>query len=287
MACTAPFPAVRAVDGSLRFGVSVAFSGELSLLLPCGSCLGCQMSRAREWTYRCVLEYSQHADSCWCTLTYSDQYVPPTLSKGHATGFLKRLRSRMPEVGVRFLLAGEYGETEGRPHYHAILFGVSVQRLQHELEERVHRFSLETVKPVWPFGFVRVDPLSPKSIAYVAGYCFKKVGFDDRKEERVDRSTGECYVHQPPFRLVSKRPGLGGWARKHAHQFRDHAVLDGTKIPVPRLFKEAWKAQASEEEIRELELEQAARVRPSSEQLEAQAHINEARVFAASRRRKL
>lgn len=291
MACTQPHSAVRRSDGVLLFGRSVGFGSDVVLSLPCGKCLGCLFSRSREWVLRCNLEASQHLDLAWCTLTYRPEDCPPTLSKFHVALYLKRLRARMQyddrlrgikrekRRRVRFLASGEYGEKRGRPHYHAILFGVSPAD--------------PAVTAAWPFGFVEADNVTPERIAYCAGYVQKKVGQELETDDLVqledgtwcDPGSGEVVEYQPPFRVMSRRPGLGGWARKYHHQWRDRAYLDGLPVPVPRFLHESWKAHASEEQLQALAAEKAARPRPERARLEAQAVINQARQQRSAERR--
>lgn len=250
MACFHPILAKRGAFGGVaivrRMDDSFYDRGDPDALwLPCGSCIGCRKARAREWALRCTLELSEHATACWATLTYDNGHVPPTLDKRHLSGWLKRLRKRMGATRVRFFASGEYGETTFRPHYHAILYGVD------------EKSSLP--QATWPHGFVHVDPLTPAAVSYVAGYCSKKLGWSDYdREERVDPSTGECYVYQPPFVQMSRRPGIGGDARMHRQSWRSFAVLNGSRMPVPRFLHAAWKDSASQAEVDALNAERAA-----------------------------
>lgn len=218
------------------------------LEVPCGRCIGCSVRLARDWSIRCVLEEFEHDVSCWATLTYDDKFLPragdsPTLDKQHLSGFLKRLRSRVSPQTVRFFGVGEYGDTTARPHYHVILYGLAPNERH--------------IPAAWPFGFARVDPLSPAAIAYVAGYAQKKIGTASLTARKVDPETGEILTPERPFRLVSRRPGIGGAARRHRHNWRSHAVFRGQPVPVPRFLHRAWADVASELDKLELEAEKA------------------------------
>lgn len=217
--------------------------------LPCGGCLGCRKARAREWALRCSLELREHASSKWCTLTYDDDHLPPTLRKRDVSGFLKRLRARGERV--RFFASGEYGERTARPHYHAILFGLQAE---------------SAVALSWPFGFARVDPLTPAAISYVAGYCAKKIGWKLESGERVDYETGEVFEWQAPFVQMSRRPGIGSAARKFSSSWRRFAVHAGSPMPVPRYLHASWAEAASDLDVFFLESEKRAdaRLRDSS-----------------------
>lgn len=213
--------------------------------VPCGSCLSCRANQARDWSIRCQLELIEHTDTIWSTLTYSDHYLPPTLRKDHLAAFVKRLRSRLGDRRFRFFASGEYGERTYRPHYHMIMFGLDDSA---EAE----------IQAAWHYGMIRVDPISPAAISYVAGYTSKKIGWKMEPRERVDPDTGECYTWQPPFLHMSRRPGIGGSARQHFQSWRESAILAGRQVPVPRFLHQAWLNHASDQQIANLEAKREA-----------------------------
>lgn len=277
MPCVAPFPAFRLPSGDISLdrrseAVAVAF-----LKLPCGTCIGCRMRRARDWSVRCMLELAEHPESCWCTLTYDDDHLPVTLSRRHFSLFLKRLRVGVaPFLRPRFFASGEYGDKTYRPHYHAILFGVPRVAAQF------------AVPACWRLGRVQVDACTPASVSYVAGYVAKKAASPlERREDRVDLSTGEFYRYQPPFLQMSRRPGVGGGVRRLWRSWRDSAVSDGTRLPVPRYLHAAWVDAASDLERRNLEDEQAGMPVLSRRELDAIAAISAARLSLSSDARSL
>ena len=95
--------------------------------LPCGRCIGCRLERSRQWAIRCMHEAQMHKENSFITLTFEDKYLDKNLSlkKSDFQKFMKRLRKHYQPKKIRFLHAGEYGEITGRPHHHAILFGIS------------------------------------------------------------------------------------------------------------------------------------------------------------------
>lgn len=250
MPCVSPIPAHRSSGiGSKRVVIGTPvreFSADRAddvlaaaeLLLPCGSCVGCQISRAREWAIRCSLELQLHPVASFVTLTYSDRYVPPTLSKSDLSLFTRYLRRKVGRF--RFFGCGEYGERFQRPHYHAILFGT---------DDR------EAVERSWGKGFATLEPVTPARMSYVAGYCAKKLGFHRPRGEEIDYSTGEVYVHQPPFLQMSRRPGIGGDFRKHWRSWRRTAIWQGRPFPVPRFLHASFHENADASELAALELE--------------------------------
>lgn len=244
--------------------------------------MGCRSRRAREWSIRCQLEASTHAECCWTTLTYDAEHVPPTLRKSDLSGFLKRLRARMAQHAIRFFGSGEYGELGGRPHYHVILFGLPVS-------------SSTEIDKAWKFGFTQTLPLGPRAIAYVAGYTSKKLGLAEKCGEFVDPETGEVFEHQPPFVLMSRRPGIGGAARSYWRSWRSSAVVDGREVGVPRFLHAEWLKRANALEVESLRKERrvVANKREFQQLIKpfvlaaAEADASARREVSSSRRRKL
>lgn len=247
MGCHHPIRAWRTTSGNVLLNREAPDAAPLAL--PCGGCLGCRTSAAQSWALRCHLELHEHPSAVFTTLTYDEDHEPPTLSKHHLAAFLKRLRTNArrkttPAMArrVRFFASGEYGETTGRPHYHAILYGLNTN------DEKL-------IQNSWQQGYTRTDVVTPARIAYCAGYTSKKIGFKREKRERVDPETGEVYEWQPPFIQMSRNPGIGGEARKYTESWRAYAVLNGTILPVPKYLHEAWKNLATTEQLEQLSYE--------------------------------
>lgn len=248
MACHHPLRAYKTRSGVVTLGREPPDTERIDI--PCGGCIGCREAKAKEWALRCTLEYQNHDETAFATLTYNEQSVPPTLTKRDLQLFHKRIRRRKAARTVRHFSCGEYGENNGRPHYHSLLFGMG------ENEK-------EIIQEAWPHGYAYTVKASQGAINYVAGYTAKKYGDEQRGREervpegygreRVDKETGEVYwTWQPPFLQMSLKPGIGGDARKHTNSWRAYAVLNGQKQAVPRYLHEAWKKQATEEEIEQL-----------------------------------
>lgn len=234
-------------------------------LLPCGTCIGCRTAKAKEWAVRCALEDAVYDVTCFVTLTFDEVHVPVTLDRRHVQLYAKRVRTA--EGRVRYFASGEYGERNGRPHYHVLLFGVSptsqslVRAWSRWRCDRRHVHTDAAGCERVAVGFVSAEVANAARIAYTAGYCAKKIGDvpDPPRSVRVDESTGEVYRYQPPFIQMSRRPGIGGWAREYWRDFRTVASANGSVVAAPRFLHEAWQAQATEDEKAELEEEKFAK----------------------------
>ena len=139
-----------------------------------------------------VLELYQHKHASFVTLTYDPEHLPldGCLVKRDLQLFLKRLRSVIFPLQVRYFAVGEYGDRTFRPHYHIALFGLG----------REHQ---AIIAKVWGLGLVHIGDLTRESAQYVAGYVTKKM----TKKEDV-RLGGRV----PEFSLMSRNPGIGASA---------------------------------------------------------------------------
>lgn len=187
--------------------------------LPCGHCLGCREDQSREWSNRLLMESMYHDSVYFVTLTYDDDHIPiveqldedtgeyfihSTLRKRDIQLFIKRLRRACPNDSIRYYVAGEYGETTDRAHYHAIIYGLHLFDLQPcgRSETGNQYFTSETLSNIWRNGFVSVEPANEFTYKYVASYVTKKLGLH----------SNEAYEEkglQPPFSLQSLKPGIG------------------------------------------------------------------------------
>lgn len=191
--------------------------------LGCGQCIPCRINRQRQITIRGLLEAGAHEHSSFVTLTLDDKHLPSDgcVSVPTAQLFLKRLRYYVGPV--RYLISGEYGSINWRPHYHAILFGVREGRGVHE---------------AWDQGLVHISGVGPESIGYVAGYCLKGL-----TSERGMKWAGKSL--RPEFVRWSRRPPIGASAADLIGRFYTGAgapalAQSGDVSAVVRQGKKLW-----------------------------------------------
>lgn len=205
------------------------------VLVPCKKCFGCRLDYSRLWADRMMLEYDHWHKAIFLTLTYDNEHVVPvidpatgeyihlTLWKKDVSDFLKRLRGRkrFEDRKIRFFCSGEYGEHTARPHYHLIIFNVSVEdfpdREYHGRNElnQVY-FASEELAQIWNKGFILLAETSWNTFAYVSRYVLKK---------------SRHWFHPdflgcaPEFSLMSRNPGLGAFYFEDHPEFKDLDVL--------------------------------------------------------------
>lgn len=185
----------------------------------CGRCVGCRIARTEMWTIRMRHESSYWKDSAFVTLTYDEDHLPDggTLTKRDPQLFLKRFRKDTGRY-LKYYLAGEYGDLNGRPHYHAVMFGVGVEDRQ-------------DIEDAWRMGRVQCTDLTIERIRYTAKYIqYKTLG----RESKV--VYGE---RLPPFQVCSQGIGKRWLADNGAKVERMlYITVKGRKVPIPRYYKE-------------------------------------------------
>lgn len=195
--------------------------------VPCGKCESCYKRTISAWSFRLMQQDRVSHTSQFITLTYDTQHVPITknkfmsLDKRHCQLFFKRLRKANEYHGrkISYYLAGEYGETTFRPHYHVILFNVE----------------LDTILPAWGMGDCHYGTVSEASV----GYSLKYIS----KPSRVPLHKNDDRV--PEFSLKSKGLGLNyitpaiyRWHHADPEERMYCNLKDGKKIAMPRYYKQ-------------------------------------------------
>lgn len=189
------------------------------IVVPCGKCVACLKSRRDDWSVRLLEELKNHMDAVFVTLTYSDIKLNfignvPVVKKEDLQLFFKRLRKH---VRFRYYACAEYGPTTFRPHYHAILFGLSKNQQK-------------IIFDSWQNGNILVDEVNLRRIRYVSKYHVNKGIYP------VGAS--------PPFALMSRNPGIGSKyveKMKNYHQGLPERCFyqnDSKKLHLPRYYRE-------------------------------------------------
>ncbi len=197
---------------------------------------------------RCVHEAQMHSNNSFITLTYDDEHLPEwgSLVLRDWQLFVKRLRKKSKPF--RFYHCGEYGDQRGRPHYHAILFGLDFpDQVYEETKNGNKLYSSPTLSDAWQDqGICRVGAMTFQSAAYVARYCMKKINNDQAEEhyEVVNTETGETSQLKPEYSTMSRRPGIGSswFAKYHSDIFpSDQCVINGKVTRPPKYYDSQYE----------------------------------------------
>lgn len=204
--------------------------------VPCGTCVGCRLEWARQWAVRCEHESKCHERSSFVTLTYERD--PVSLRPEDFVRFMKRLRHEY--ATVRYLQCGEYGGEFGRPHHHALLFGVSFPDARYYKGQASERlFTSKSLERLWTHGQCTIGEVTFKSAGYVARYAMKK--------SLVDREEWRARGLVPEYMTMSRRPGIGrAWADRYRSQWyrQDFVVVNGVECRPPRYYDQVEEKAA-------------------------------------------
>lgn len=205
------------------------------VMVGCGRCVECKIKRSREWSYRLTQEASLYDKNCMITLTYDDEHLPDDTAVHYEDfqKFMKRLRTHYKRnydvEKVRFFASAEYGDRNGRPHFHAILFGVDFDdRYFFKYDNRGNAlFRSPTLETLWKFGYSGITDFTQDSAMYVASYLQKV----------IDGKSAPC-VH------MSNRPGIGfdvALEKAESYIYSNKIYLNGKYIALPRYYKKIYE----------------------------------------------
>lgn len=231
MRCTHPVYIPR--TGAKEIGLD----GKRYDTVPCGKCLACRKERSKAWAIRCMMESTYYEDSIFATFTYDPENLSyaigadgigrPTLLPKDLQDFWKRLRKELSLQGrrIKYYACGEYGDHTFRPHYHAIIFGLSFM-------------DKDLLCNTWKHGLVDVEPVTLATCNYVAGYVQKKL---------YGAVADEVYLgREKPFSRMSKKLSAQ-YVRDHYPTMLNEGFIrfQGKKLTIPRYF---WK-QIEQEQL--------------------------------------
>lgn len=190
-------------------------SNPMGLVLPCGKCIGCRVARTKEWAMRLLHEFQYWDKASYVTFTYSNEFIPvdSSINKKHLQLLFKRVRKNTKRL-IKYYACGEYGEKKMRPHYHAIVYGIS------PAEKNL-------LKECWHYGTIYSGTVTYESCRYVAQYIDKKYNLKTLKDGLTI-----------PFQIQSNGFGLK-WANDNALQLHQqkHTTIQGVKQSIPRYYK--------------------------------------------------
>lgn len=243
----------RSIVFNRKFGYS-----DLPIAVPCGQCIGCRLERSRQWAIRCQHEASLYADNCFITLTFDDQHLPSDRSLDVRVFqlFMKKLRKKFQgltpvhdsETGettfpIRFYHCGEYGETFGRPHYHALIFNFDFpDKVLFSVREGNRLYTSASLQELWPFGFATIGSATFESAAYVARYIMKKRFGDDADAHYNGR--------KPEYTTMSRRPGIGArWFEKYVSDVypHDRVIIRAKQMRPPKYYDRMFELYSPSE----------------------------------------
>lgn len=165
-----------------------------------------------------------------------------------ATGAPQKAVAHLLPPEIRFYMAGEYGEKHGRPHYHALLFGVDFADKSYygktDAGEKIYRS--ETLEKIWKKGYSSIGQVTFNSAAYISRYIMKKRHDENKTDyEILDLETGEIYKKKKEYNCMSRNGGIGkNWLEEYTPDVytRDKVITkSGRELRPPRYYDKLYK----------------------------------------------
>lgn len=169
--------------------------------------------------------------------------------------FMKRLRKSLDHK-IRFFHCGEYGETYGRPHYHACIFGHSFpDKVPWAYSNKEILYRSAKLEELWPYGYSSIGDVTFQSAAYVARYILKKVTGPNAKNhyEQTNMETGEITSRTSEYTTMSRTPGLASeWFKRFQGDVypSDEIIINGKKMRPPKYYDAKYEISAKGEFVK-------------------------------------
>lgn len=242
------------------FGWEGVKNGLRELKLPCGQCPECVKDYYTSWATRGSRELLKWESSVFITLTYDEENLPRetgnctdcvtphpiafSLCKSVVQKFIKRVKKNLGSTKdnpIRQTYCGEYGDTNGRPHYHVILYNVDFDdREPHYISDSGHQvYTSKKLQSLWPYGFAEFGYATPASIAYLYKYILKKKTRKEKKKGPLAiTSYGVTHEVAHEFIESSRNPGIGAWLRESDSIKKGYLSVNGVKKKLPKYYME-------------------------------------------------
>lgn len=231
----------------IHFKYDIGDTEKNMIIIPCGKCLACKISKANDWATRCVLESREHKKNCFITLSYRPKDLPKnaTLVVRDLQLFFKNLRKKIYPEKIRYFACGEYGDKTLRPHYHIGLFGYypkDAKFFKFNKNKQPLYISDEIAK-AWGKGFIILGELTIESAGYIARYTQKKI------YNKHDKVIAELGRHKE-FIVTSRKPGIAMNYIKKDKNFekikQNFGIFikqnDEVKLKnIPQRFRQYWR----------------------------------------------
>lgn len=252
MKCISPLKASQNINGDIVYSSKKALPGLVGIEFECRRCLPCRLNIAREKSIRALHEAKEHEGNIFLTLTYDeDSLASEKLIYKDFQDFIRKLRDKLyyehrayelknnikpltkrkdlPKIS--YMVTGEYGELNKRPHWHAILFNYWPNDADSlgTTKRGDQIWTSKTIEELWGKGRHDFGSVTLDSAGYVARYASKKLVHG--KDEEHD--------YHPIHKVSSARAIGRSWIEKyHQHTFENGYVVlpNGQMAGIPRYY---------------------------------------------------
>lgn len=233
-------------------------------IVPCGHCLACRQTYSNQWIARFMCEEEAFRRGAFFgTLTYNDESLPvgKNLDEKALALYWKRVKKELQlyNCGFVYTYCGEYGTKFGRPHYHFVAAGFSIDDCA--TSEQIATFRRVLVEQWQKYNnnsFVYISEIknAEASIRYLINYTTKTTGYwalknHETKEEFTAR-TGRVAPFVRFSHGISKR-----YFDEHKEELKymDSLQIGQHKFCIPRYFKKKLDLARNSDDFADLMIE--------------------------------
>lgn len=240
-------------SGDLTFSKKQADPSIVGIEFECRKCLPCRLNIAREKSVRAIKEAEMHKDNIFLTLTYDEENLKsPKLQYLDFQLFMKSLREKhtrhitdkelKEKLSISYMVTGEYGDKNKRPHWHAIIFNYrpSDQKTLRKTERGDTIYHSQELQSLWGKGLLEYGEVTIESAGYTARYAAKKL---------IHGKDGE-HDYEPIHKTSSKNAIGKNWIEKHWQQTFELGYVrlpSGEPTKIPRYFTDWLKKNKPDE----------------------------------------
>lgn len=219
--------------------------------VPCGQCIECRQTKAREWQVRLLEEIKTHKNNYFITLTFAPKELEEVCKKtrlkecnavaGYAVRHMLERWRKDHKTSLKHWLITELGhEGTERIHLHGLIFTDKVLEFG-EVEDN----NLRTWK-YWKYGHIYVgDYVNERTINYISKYITK-----------IDTD------HKGFIGQILASPGIGREFIDRLQEFKStrydyvprnaadyYRLQNGCKVKLPKYYKNKLYTEEQREEI--------------------------------------
>lgn len=188
------------------------------VMIPCGRCPECREKWRKQLAQRTRYELLSHENKAlFITLTFNNESLEKFemdkkgLLHRPFQLFMKRLRITLERKGftnkISYLMCGEYGGEKGRPHYHALIFGISERDLEslgfkiiytRKRTKKGHVLKgCDELADIWQNGFIELGDAQESTAPYMAKYMVKYGEISQKDWEEENGEIKKPYMVYP------------------------------------------------------------------------------------------
>lgn len=209
----------------------------LYIEVPCGECIECRQTKAREWQIRLSEEIKQHKFNYFITLTFAPEELRKILKKTNLTEcnavaeyavrhMLERFRKDYKKSIKHWLITELGHEGTERIHLHGILFSDNELEFSEKMDNNLRNWKY------WKYGHIYIgDYVNQKTINYISKYI-TKIDNDHKNfkgQILASPGIGKTYIDKlEQLELKKLYP---------KHKIDYYRLENGAKVKLPTYYK--------------------------------------------------